>query len=64
MLRLICFSNNFDAASTVGGPVDVEHKTFELTCSNDIAEAIAWLSKEQKYIHRGITGVEVVGDLR
>lgn len=57
-LRFVCFSKNVGAAANVGGPIDMEWKTF-----TDVVEMEAWLREPlDAYQTRQVAGVELMED--
>ena len=54
-LRILCTETDFGLAANVGGPVNVNHKTFDLPCSPELE---AWLADVDKWRARTIHGVE------
>lgn len=56
-LRIIAVEIDAGRSIHVGGPVEVEHKTFDLPVSASLAE---WLEKQVEWGGRTITGVEVL----
>ena len=54
-LRVICIETDAGHAIHIGGPVKIIRKTFDISCSSELAE---WLSKEVGYGFRAIEGVE------
>lgn len=62
MIRFICHEVDSGCAENIGGPVDVEHRTF-----TDAAKLEAWLRYEDKprlrdshYNRRQVIGAELV----
>lgn len=62
MIRFICREVNAGAAANIGGPVEVDHRTF-----TDAAALEAWLRMEDRpeswqraYVSRSLVGCELV----
>lgn len=58
ILRVICVSVDAGAAANVGGPVHIDHKTFDVPAT---PELVKWLEvNPRSYISRSIQGVELI----
>ena len=58
MIRLICSETDAGMAANVGGPVTVNHKTFDV----ELPEVEVWLTAKLPYAERRFVGIEILFD--